>query len=513
MKCLLSALSLALLFSSAQAAQLTTYLTEWSGYTDNSGYPAYPFDGAYPNTYASTSVTANPDMVNKVQNSDVVEFAFLQVWSQDLINQYSTLGAKQAWLGVLHFDDLWADLANNQVSDFPVWQSLCGSVDAKIVGTLASGTCAAVQLNGNTGQLQVFDYATADQWSIPGQMDNFGAFLKLKTAANSRKVIAIGGANTVTNKSVSTQTFQTIFANQSTFLSSLSAFMTGMQAHGMTASSGVDYDFEPPIDAAGSQEAPSAATCQDYQNLYNLVVATRAALGPDAYIAVTITVNEQYLDYINASVDGGWFKKIQASVNAINLMTYDLHGPWSLTADPGAISHIMLKQPMDLTHTYAINYATDEVTTKILAYGVDPAKLQVGLASYGRGFAGVNAGSSATNPGFDQAWTGAAILPAQYSNQSGMLPYKFVSNLVSSGYSHYDVKASDNTVIASYLYNPALRQFIGYMSPELVDSTCAYIKATKLQGAILWSADTDASFDGSQGVSLISEYNKTCRTA
>ena len=49
------------------------------------------------------------------------------------------------------------------------------------------------------------------------------------------------------------------------------------------------------------------------------------------------------------------------------------------------------------------------------------------------------------------------------------------------------------------------------MSPELLDATCAYIKSTGLQGAIMWSADTDASYDGSQGTSLISQYNTHCR--
>lgn len=505
LKRLLPLVTAMLLCSSANAAKLTTYLTEWSGYGDSSsGYPAYPFDGSYPSAWNSTTVLSNSDMVDKVKVSDVVEFAFLQVWNQDLINQYKGSGAKAEWLGVLHFDDLWGDLANSNVSDYAMWTGLCGS-------TLTSGTCAAVQMSGTTGQLQVFDYATADKGSNPGQMDNFGAFLKLATNSTARKVIAIGGANTLDNKSVSTQTFQTIFANQETFLNSLAAFMTGMQSHGLGATSGVDYDFEPPINADGGQKKPDATTTQDYLNLYNLVKATRAKLGDDAYVSVTITVNADYLDAINKSVAGGWFKQIQGSVNAINLMTYDLHGPWSLSDDPGAISHAMLKQPSNLTHNYTVNYATTEVTEKVLAYGVDPAKLQVGLASYGRGFAGVPAGSSA-NLGFDQEWTGTAAFPTQYSNQSGMLPYKFVNDLVKSGYSQYDVLDTDSQVIASYLYSPSLKQLVGYMSPILVDNTCAYIKSTGLQGAILWSADTDASYDGSQGMSLISEYSTKCRS-
>lgn len=487
------------LFSTAQAAQLTTYLTEWSGYSGPGDYPAYAFDGSYPNSYGNFTSVKNADMVAKAQKSDVLAFAFFQVWNQDLINQYAGQ-AKPSWLGVLHFDDLWGNLPslNNKNSDQSMWSSLCAANGSGF----ADGTCSAVQMNGMTGKMQVFNYTTSDV----GQMDNFGAFLKLNTEAT--KIISIGGANTLSNGSVSTKTFQTIFANQATFLTSLSAFITHLQGHGFTAKSGVDYDFEPPINADGSQIAPNAQTTQDYKNLYDLVVATRQKLGSDAYISVTITANEDYLDAINASVDGGWFKQIQSYASAVNIMTYDLHGPWSSSADPGAISHIMLKQPSNLQNAYAINYATQEVMTKVVGYGADPKKLQLGLASYGRGFGGVSAGSNAAVPGFDQGWNSAASLPSQYSNQQGMLPYKFVSNLESEqGYKPYNV-VENNTVIASYLYSDSLQQLIGYMSPELLNTTCNYLKGQGLQGAILWSADTDA-VDGDS--SLISQYDQNCR--
>lgn len=485
----------------AHAAQLTTYLTEWSGYAQGD-YPAYPFDQSYPNNYADNTVIKNPDMVSKAQHSDVVTFAFLQVWNQDLINQYAGQ-AQQSWLGVLHFDDLWGDLSNQKVSDYSMWKTLCGTG----AGSFTQGTCAAVQMSGMTHQNQVFNYATDDV----GQMDNFGAFLKLDTDAH--KVISIGGANTTSNASVSTKTFQTIFANQTTFVNSLAAFVTGLQGHGFNANSGVDYDFEPPIDANGSQVAPNAATTTDYQHLFDLVVATRQKLGPDAYVSVTLTANESYLDAINASVEGGWFKQIASYVNAINIMTYDLHGPWSLSSDPGTLGHIMLKQPTNLSHTYSINYASQEVMAKVLSYGVSADKLQLGLASYGRGFSGVAPGSNASLPGFDQAWTGTSTFPSNLADSSGMLPYKSVQALLLQGYSQYNVMDDNDSVIASYLYSPSLQQMVGYMSPDLLDTTCAYVKEQGLQGAILWSADTDASDDGSQGVSLVSRYNQSCRAS
>ncbi len=106
--------------------------------------------------------------------------------------------------------------------------------------------------------------------------------------------------------------------------------------------------------------------------------------------SVTITVNKEYLEKINESVDGGWFKQIAPFVNSVNLMTYDLHGPWSQSSDPFTSVHAYLKQP-DTNHKdeFAINYATDSITAQVLSYGMPKEKLQVGLAAYGRGFSGV----------------------------------------------------------------------------------------------------------------------------
>ena len=374
------------------------------------------------------------------------------------------------------------------------------------------GTCSAVQLNGNTGKLQLFDYTTT---ADIGQMNNFGAFLRLPMVTGGRKVISIGGANTLANNSVSTQTFQTIFSNQTAFLNSLSSFFktfnNNQGTYSITAPAGIDFDFEPPIDASGGQLSPDVNTSKDYQNLYNLIVATRSTLGADAYISVTLTSNQDYLKFIQESEAGGWFKQISSYVNAINIMTYDMHGAWSISSDPGALSHEMFSQPSLITKTPSINYGAQDVINTVLGYGATPNKIQLGIASYGRGFAGVPAGSNTQYPGFDQTWTGVSQFETKYSNQTGLLPYKFVHALLGANYQNYNVYDNSNNVIASYIYSPTAQQFVGYVSPELIDTLCTFEKNNDLGGAILWSMDTDASSDGTQGESLVNHYNKVCK--
>ena len=489
--------------STAFAKQLTTYVTEWGGY-GASGYPSYPFDGSHPSQYGDTTVVRNADMVQKVKQSDVVAYAFLQVWNPNSA-QAKQFNVPADWAGQLHFDDLWANLPGWSAKEGPAWKTFCSAV--------GHGSCAAVQQDCSSGACHpaLLRYQDINV----GQMNNFGAFVNLDdNNGKTAKILAIGGANTAANQSVSTDSFQAIFANEDIFLASLSNWMSNLSNMSSSTTFGVDYDFEPPTDANGAQKSPDMSTLTDYASLYQLVKNTRQkldSLGKHYYISVTITCNEGYLDYINRSVDGGWFKQIAPYVDHVNIMTYDMHGPWDLSGDPGAVSHIMLKNPTFMQNTYAINYGLEDVVNKVVNdYGMPVDKLQAGIAAYGRGFAGVAAGAYANYPGFDQSWSGPSNFDVQYSNnQVGLLPYKFVNTLLSQGYKNYNIDEGDG-VIASYIYNPQAQQLVGYESPEEVKTFCQYIKKAGLGGAILWSMDTDASASGTQGASLISTYKDNC---
>lgn len=487
--------------SYAATKKLTTYVTEWSGYAASESSKAYPFDGSYINNYHSLQKVTNPDMVRKFASNDVIAYAFLQVWNPNA-PQKSGISIPQSWTGHLHFDDLWANLPSQIAPEYPAWKRICASFST------ASGNpeCSAVQMNGMTRQLQMFDYSKDDV----GQLNNFDAYLKLGARSNVKKVISIGGANTVDNGSVSMYSFQAIYANQAAFIQSLTQWHSQLRNEGIPFD-GVDYDFEPPIDSHGGQLPPDSKTLSDYQHLFDLVKATRQALGANAYISVTLTVDKNYLTAINNSVSGGWFKQISPYVNAINLMTYDLHGAWSISGDPGAMPHVMLKMPdasiLSNPQRYGVDYAMNDVIKQVLGFGVEANKIQFGLASYGRGFAGVEAGSKSAYPGFDQPWTGPSKFDSQYSNQEGMLPFKHIQTMIDSfGYKPYEIKDETGNVIAAYIYNPNAKQFVGYESLTEVKSSCDFAKSLGLQGAIMWSMDTDAEGNDS----ITQTYNSYC---
>lgn len=495
-----AALTAAMLLPLAAHASLTLYTTSWSMYD---GIP-YEYDGAYKigNPYGQLSYVANPDMVAQFNKADVIAWSFLQVWNSKDPNQ-SQYNFPVKWDGLMHFDDLWGELPFEAS-----WVSLPPETKDFLTFCQANdGSCASVQLNGNTQRRELFNYT--DQKGV-GQLNSFGAFIN-SDKYTAKRIIAIGGANTPMNKGVSTATFDAIFANQDKFLTQFKSWMTHFKNL-----KGIDYDFEPPVNLqTGAQLPPDAKTLEDYKHLFELVKASRQTLGQDAYISVTITVNKQYLEAINQSVEGGWFKQIAPFADSVNLMTYDLHGPWSQSSDPYTGVHAYLKQPnTSRKDEFAITYATDEVTEQVLAYGMPKEKLQIGLAAYGRGFSGVEAGEDKANPGFEQPWTGPSHFDPSLGKEEGMLAYKYIDKAIKEmNYKSYSVNTVNEEnkpfITGAYIYSPLAKQFVGYQSPEVVKGVCEFIKTKQLKGAIMWSSELDLPVSNPN--SLVATYKSGCK--
>lgn len=480
-------------------ATLTLYTTSWSMY----GGTPYEYDGAYKNgePYGQLKYVENPKMVEQFNKADVVAWSFMQVWNSKDHNQ-AQYNVPSSWDGLMHFDDLWSELPleGSWISQLPPetksFLDFCGKQE---------GACSSIQMNGNTQTKELFNYV--DQKGV-GQLNSFGAFINSEKY-KAKRIIAIGGANTPENKGISTYTFDAIFANQDKFLNQYKAWMDNFKNL-----KGIDYDFEPPIDAqTGGQLPANEKTTADYQKLFELVKASRQKLGKEAYISVTITVSRNYIEKINDSVKGGWFKEISNFADAVNLMTYDLHGPWSQSADPYTSVHAFLKQPeSSRKNEFEINYATDEITTLVLSYGMPKNKLQIGIAAYGRGYVGVMPGDNEKQAGFEQPWQGPSIFDKKYTNQDGLLPYKAIDQVVTElNYKVYHIDAdidNQSVISGSYLYNPTAKQFVGYQSPEVVRAICKYINDKQLKGAIMWSADTDLPISNPN--SLVANYKARC---
>lgn len=177
--------------------------------------------------------------------------------------------------------------------------------------------------------------------------------------------------------------------------------------------------------------------------------------------------------------------------------------------------HAYIKQP-ETAHKneFFVNYGTDAITAQVLGYGMPKEKLQVGIAAYGRGFSGVEAGTNPQLPGFEQPWSGPSTFNSAYTQQAGLLPYNTIDKVIQNlGYQSYNVMEYDENghpfVTGAYIYNSAAKQFVGYQSPETIQALCEFVKRKQLQGSIMWSADTDLPVSNPK--SLVGAYRSFCK--
>jgi chitinase len=160
----------------------------------------------------------------------------------------------------------------------------------------------------------------------------------------------------------------------------------------------------------------------------------------------------------------------QASVDYINVMTYDFHGGW----EPRTNHHSALfNSPSDPSTGDVRLYDSNDAIEAFLSRGVPASKLNLGIGYYGRGWTGV----SSANNGLYQ--TGSA---AGGTYEAGIEDYKVLKNL---GWPSY----IDTQARASWIYNGST--FWSYDSPALITEKMSYIKAQNLGGAFFWEFSGD----------------------
>jgi chitinase len=243
---------------------------------------------------------------------------------------------------------------------------------------------------------------------------------------------------------------------------------------------GLDIDWEYP----GLPGNNNVHRAEDRENFTAMMRDLRAALDVEGHHR-----NRRYLltfaagafpDFVaNTELD-----KLQASVDFVNLMTYDFR-----TTDRVAGHHANLyPHPAD-----AKNRSVDGAVREFMAAGVPPAKLVVGVPFYGRAW--VNIEGEGT--GLYQPGSPATGLETKYGPMSATLVNR-------GGF----VRLWDSQAQAPYLWNKDTRTFISYDDPESLRLKSAYIREKALGGVMFWEyyadrtgALLDTLFKGLHGAS------------
>lgn len=224
---------------------------------------------------------------------------------------------------------------------------------------------------------------------------------------------------------------------------------------------GFDIDWEYP--------AACGLTCggaEDSANFTALLAEFRRqldAVRPGLLLSAAVGAG---IDKIRVTAPGQY----QQHLDFINLMTYDFHGSWESRTN---FHSALFDSPNDPSTGDAKLYNSNDAVEAMLARGVPAAKLNLGVASYGRGWAGVKS----TNAGLYQSGK-----PAAGSLEPGIESYKVLAARNAPRY-------FDSHARASWTYDG--NEFWSFDDPGTLAEKAAYAQVRRLGGMFLWDFSGD----------------------
>jgi GH18 family chitinase len=230
---------------------------------------------------------------------------------------------------------------------------------------------------------------------------------------------------------------------------------------------GFDVDWEyPGLPGYGNTHRP-----EDKQNFTALMAELRAALDKEGaprrrhyLLTFAAGASSQFLAHTE-------MEKVQASVDFVNLMTYDFR---EAEGDPIAGHHANLyTHPADPDQSSA-----DRAVRDFLAAGVPPGKLVLGVPFYGRAWGDVDG---------DDA-NGGLLRPGRKPAERLDTHYANLSALVQSG---AFARRWDPASQAPYLWSREKKMFVTFDDPESLRVKSRYIVEHGLAGAMFWEYYAD----------------------
>lgn len=301
-------------------------------------------------------------------------------------------------------------------------------------------------------------------WNEPYK-GNFGQLMSLKQARPELKILPSIGGWTLADPFY----FLDDKVKRDRFVDSVREFLLTWKFF-----DGVDIDWEFP---GGKGANPNLGSPKDGETYVLLMKELRAMLN-----RLSVETGKKY--ELTSAISSGWdkiqmvdYKAAQAYMDYIFLMSYDFKGAWS----NDTLGH---QTPL---YAPAWNkketYTTDFGVKCLLAQGVTPSKIIVGVAMYGRGWTGVSGYEDKSIP-----FTGNATGPVKGTWQDGVVDYREIANGLASGKWEYRYDAEAQ---APYVFNPSTGDLITYDNPRSVIEKGKYVRNNKLGGLFAWEIDAD----------------------
>ncbi len=326
-------------------------------------------------------------------------------------------------------------------------------------------------------KLTVVNYAFIEiDWSLGGRdRDNLAKLAALRKQHPHLKLVASIGGWTRSDR------FSDVFADPALRARFIRGGIAFLRTQGFD---GIDIDWEYP----GAIGIPCATsrTCDRPEDKRNFVAfgrELRAALDAAGaadgrrYLFTIAAANDRKYLYDQASAQ--WMRELAASLDWINLMTYDYHGTWENAA--GFLAPLG-RDPAD-----PANANVEDTVELFLREGIPARKLVLGLPFYGKGWGGCSAAY--------QPCSGPLADPPEAA-------FEF-SKLADEGYLTRDEEGNHTIggrgyrrgwnplAAAPYLYNPDSRIFITYDDEVSTREKIRFARRKGLLGAMYWEIAAD----------------------
>ncbi|KAF5510528.1 Chitotriosidase-1 [Colletotrichum siamense] len=295
-----------------------------------------------------------------------------------------------------------------------------------------------------------FTIATAH----PDDVSLMKEFTDLSKDGNLQTWIAIGGFDMSNPEAATHKTWSEMVASKENRAAFIASVKTYMDTHGFQ---GVDLDWEYP----GAPER-GGNKLADTRNLALLVKEMRAAYGTAYGISLTLAPDYWYLRWFDA-------KAMEPYVDFFGFMAYDLHGSWD--ADVLALGKKVRGQ--------ADIQEISKNTVPLWFDGLNPAKLNFGLAMYGRGYTLADPSCSDLLCPFS-----GPSNPAPCTNFEGVMSLVEIEQLIKR-----------RNIKPKYLADSMMKQitwddqWIGYDDEETFAAKRAFADGLCFGGTMIWSID------------------------
>jgi len=287
-------------------------------------------------------------------------------------------------------------------------------------------------------------------------------------------------------------------ANRDTFVASMEKFLRTWKFY-----DGIDIDWEfPGGDGAnpnlGDPQNDGQAYVALMQELRVMLDGLEAEFGKPYELTSAIGTGVDKIEDVN-------YGEAAQYMDYIFAMTYDFFGGWNNVT--GHQTAIYCGESISLDHCEGTGvdengkareypaYTIDNAAQALLQQGVDPGKIVLGTAMYGRGWQGVlpqntTDGNPMTAPasGKLQGTSSVGIWEAGVIDYKGL--QKNMIGAAGNGVNGFET-GYDEQAQAAYVWNQSTGELVTYDSPRSVNAKGQYVRDNGFAGLFAWEIDAD----------------------